>query len=220
MSLGDQGGIMQSSSITLFHAPNTRSTGVLILLEELGIAYQLQALNLKRRQQRRRAYRLINPMRKVPALKHGNALITEQVAILLYLADLFPAAGLAPPTGDVLRGPYLRWMVFYASCFEPAMIDRWQQREPAPYEMSPYGDVETTCKILTERLNEGPYILGSKFSAADVLWATALTWIMPLKLLPNSALIEAYTARVNKRPAVIRARAKDAELGAAQDLNP
>lgn len=209
---------MHTNTITLFHAPNTRSTGALILLEELGVDYQLQVLNLKRRQQRRRAYRLINPMRKVPALKHGNALITEQVAILLYLADLFPAECLAPPTGDPLRGPYLRWMIYYASCFEPAMIDHWQKREPAPYEISPYGDFETTYKVLAERLNEAPYILGSKFSAADVLWATALTWIMPMKLMPNNALIEAYTTRVNKRPAVTRAWAKDAELSAAQDM--
>jgi glutathione S-transferase len=99
---------------------------VLILLEEIGAPYQLHVLNMKTDEQRRPEYLAINPMGKVPALKHDGALITEQVAIFLYLADLFPEAGLAPPIGDPLRGPYLRWMVFYGSCFEPAVVDRAQ----------------------------------------------------------------------------------------------
>jgi len=109
-------------------------------------------------------------MGKVPALKHGDALITEQVAIFLYLADLFPEAGLAPPIGDPLRGPYLRWMVFYAACFEPAVVDRSSQKDSAPLPMSPYGDFETMFKTLTGQLAKGPYLLGERFSAADVLW--------------------------------------------------
>lgn len=207
---------MLKEKVTLYHAPNTRSTGAMILLEELGVNYQLHVLNLKRRQHRRRAYRLINPMRKVPALKHGESIITEQVAILLYLADLFPAAGLAPSVGDVLRGLYLRWMVFYGTCFEPAIFDRWQNRVPADSAMSPYGDFETTYKTLIDRLGRGPYLLGHKFTAADVLWANALTWISPLQLMPHSPLVDAYIARVNARPAVARARAKDAAIAATQ----
>lgn len=203
--------------LTLYHAPSTRGTGVLILLEELGVAYDLRVLNLKLRQQRRRAYRLVNPMRKVPALKHGEMLITEQVAILLYLADMFPAAELAPLIGDTLRGPYLRWMVFYGTCFEPAIFDRWQQRTLAAPEMSPYGDFDTTFKTLTDQLARGPYILGDMFSAADVLWATALTWIAQLDVLPHTPIIKDYTARINARPAVARARAKDAVLATAQN---
>ena len=93
--------------VTLFHAPNTRSSGVLTLLEELGADFDLQVLNIKALEQLAPAYLAINPMGKVPAVKHGDALITEQVAIFLYLADLYPEAGLAPAIGDPLRGPYL-----------------------------------------------------------------------------------------------------------------
>ena len=136
--------------VTLYHSPNTRSSGALTLLEELGVPYELHVLNMKAGEQREPKYLAVNPMGKVPALKHGDALITEQVAIFLYLADLFPEAKLAPPIGDPLRGPYLRWMIFYAACFEPAVIDGATHRDPAPQPMSPYGDFETMFRTLTD----------------------------------------------------------------------
>lgn len=202
--------------VTLFHSPNTRSSGALILLEELNAEYQLHVLNMKAGEQRQPEYLAINPMGKVPAIKHGDALVTEQVAIFLYLADLYPEAGLAPAIGDPLRGPYLRWMVYYGSCFEPAVVDRAQKREPAPPAMSPYGDFDTMFKTLTDQLAKGPYMLGEKFTAVDVLWGTALTWITMFGLVPAMPVIKDYTDRWNKRPSVARVRAKDAELVAAQ----
>jgi glutathione S-transferase len=203
--------------VTLYHSPNTRSSGSLTLLEELGAPYELHVLNMKAGEQRQPSYLAINPMGKVPALRHGDALITEQVAIFLYLADLFPEAGLAPPIGDPLRGPYLRWMVFYAACFEPAVIDCSTQRDPAPLPMSPYGDFETMFKTLTDQLAKGPYLLGERFSAADVLWGGALTWTTMFKLVPELPVITSYVQRANARPAVARVKAKDAELAAAHE---
>src|ERR1700732_5311163 len=97
--------------VALFHSPNTRSSGALTLLEELGVPYEPHVLNMKAGDQRRPEYLAINPMGKVPALKHGDALVTEQGAIFLYLADLFPEARLAPPLGDPLRGPDFRWVL-------------------------------------------------------------------------------------------------------------
>lgn len=205
-----------TQEITLFHSPNTRSTGVLILLEELGAKYQLHVLNMKAGEQRKAEYLAINPMGKVPAIKHGDAIITEQVAVFLYLADLYPEAGLVPPIGDPLRGPYLRWMVFYGSCFEPALMDRSQNRKPAPQSTSPYGDFDTMFKTLTGQLGKGEYLLGDKFTAADVLWGTALTWVTLFKLVPISPTIQAYIDRVNARPSVVWVREKNAELVAAQ----
>ena len=202
--------------VTLFHSPNTRSTGALVLLEELGADYALHVLDMKAGEQRGAAYLAVNPMGKVPAVRHGDALVTEQGAVFLYLADLYAEAGLAPPLGDPLRGPYLRWMVYYGSSFEPALIDRAMKREPASPSMLPYGDYDTMLKTLTDQLAKGPYLLGEKFSAADVLWGTALTWTTMFKLVPDLPVIAAYTARVNARPAVVRARARDAELAAAQ----
>src|SRR5580704_8870559 len=95
--------------ITLYHSPNTRSSGALLLLEELGAPYELQVLNMKAGEQRQPGYLAINPMGKVPAVRDGDALVTEQVAIFLYLADRFPEAKLAPAISDPLRGPYVRW---------------------------------------------------------------------------------------------------------------
>jgi glutathione S-transferase len=202
---------MNAPQLTLHHAPNTRSTGALILLEELGAPYTLHAMNMKAGEHRQAAYLAINPMGKVPAVTHGDALVTEQVAVYLYLADLFPEAGLAPPIGDPLRGPYLRWMAFYGSSFEPALIDRSQKHTP-PASMAPYGDYDTTIATLVGQLERGPYMLGERFSAADVLWGTALQWTTMFGLVPKLPVIEAYIARVAARPAVARARAKDAEL--------
>lgn len=204
-----------SRQVTLFHSPNTRSAGALILLEELGADYRLHVLNMKAGEQRNPEYLAINPMGKVPALKHGDALVTEQPAIFLYLADLFPEAGLAPAIGDPLRGPYLRWMVYYGSCFEPALIDRAQKREPAPPSTSPYGDYDTMLKTLTDQLAKGPYLLGDNFTAADVLWGTALTWTTMFQLVPALPVIQSYIERVNARPSVAKVKAKDAELAAA-----
>jgi glutathione S-transferase len=201
--------------VTLFHSPSTRSSGALTLLYELGAEFDLHVLNFKAKEQREAAYLAINPMGKVPAVKHGDALVTEQVAVFLYLADLYPEAGLTPAIGDPLRGPYLRWMAYYGSCFEPALIDRALKREPAPPAMCPYGDYDTTISTLTDQLAKGPYLLGDRFTAADVLWGTALTWTTGFKLVPALPVIQSYIDRWNQRPSVARVRAKDAELAAA-----
>ena len=201
---------MTTPELTFHHSPHTRSSGVLILLEELGAPYRLNLLNMKAGEQRQPAYLAINPMGKVPALTHGDALVTEQVAVYLYLADLFPQAGLAPAIGDPLRGPYLRWMAFYGSSFEPALVDRSQKHTPPP-SMAPYGDYDTTLKTLTDQLARGTYLLGERFTAADVLWGTALSWTVMFGLVPETPVVKAYIDRVNARPAVVRARAKDAQ---------
>jgi glutathione S-transferase len=172
----------------------------------------LHSLNMQANEQRSAQYLGINPMGKVPALLHGETIVTEQVAIFLYLADLYPEAKLAPKIADRLRGEYLRWMVFYAGCFEPAIVDRSQQREPAPVAMCPYGDFDTMFKVLTERLAQSKYWLGDEFTALDVLWGSALSWTSEFKLTPPTPTIDAYVNRFNDRPSVKWVRAKDAEL--------
>ncbi len=202
----------RNREVTLFHAPNTRSIGALTLLEELGATYKLHVLNMKAGEHRQPAYLAINPMGKVPAIQHGDAVVTEQVAVFLYLADLFPEARLAPPIGDPLRGPYLRWMVFYGTCFEPALSDRAMQREGPPVSTSPYGSYDMVLQTLTDQLAKGPYLLGERFTAADVLWGGALAWTTGFKLVPKLPVIQAYIERVTSRPAFERARDEDAKL--------
>ncbi|WP_198116366.1 glutathione S-transferase family protein [Massilia rhizosphaerae] len=203
-------------NLTLFHAPNSRSGAARILLEELGVPYDLHVLNLKKNEQRAPDYLAVNPMGKVPAVRHGDALVTEQPAVFIYLADLFPEAGLAPAPHDPLRGPYLRWLTFYGSSFEPAITDLAMKREPTPPMMCPYGDYDTMLATLTAQLRAGPWLLGERFSAADVLWGTALGWATMFKLVPELPEVMAYIERVSARPAARRAAQADAALAAAQ----
>jgi glutathione S-transferase len=205
-----------SRRVVFFHAPNSRAAGVRILLEELNADFELRVLNLKAGDSHKPDYLAINPMGKVPTIQHGDAVVTEQPAVYMYLAELYPETGMSPAVGDPLRGPYLRWMVFYGSCFEPAMVDRSLKRDPAPPGNSPYGNFETVLETVRQQLAKGPWILGKTFTAADVLWGTALTWVTAFKLVPELPEIKAYIDRFNARPAVIRAKAKDAELAATQ----
>jgi len=207
---------MTASRLTFFHALQSRSTGARALLEELGADYDLHLLDLKAGTQRQPDYLAINPMGKVPAVLHEGALVAEQPAVFIYLADLYPDAGLAPPLGDPLRGPYLRWLVFYGSCFEPALIDRSMQRAPPPPSRSPYGSWDDVFNALSAQLAAGPWLLGERFTAADVLWGIALDWTTQFGLVPDTPVIRAFIDRVAARPAVQRAAAKDAALLAAK----
>jgi glutathione S-transferase len=204
-------------TVTLFHTPQTRSSGVLALLEELGAPYTLELLNQTKGEHLEAAYRAINPMGKVPALRDAaGAIVTEQVAIFLHLADLFPEAGLTPALDDPRRGPYLRWLVFYAASFEPAVVDRALNREPGRRAMSPYGEFDNVIDAIAAPLAEQPYLLGDRATAADILWGTALGWTTAFKLVPERPEIMAYVRRVADRPAVKRAQEKDTALAAAQ----
>ena len=202
--------------LAFYHSPHTRSSGVLALLEELDAPYELRIVNQKAGEQREAAFLAVNPMGKVPALLDGGALITEQVAIYIYLADRFPEKALAPGLDDADRGPYLRWMAFYGSAFEPAVVDRALQRDPGRAGMSPYGDFTTTLQVLEAQLDAGPFMLGGRFTAADVLWGTALAWVTGFGIVPKTPVLDAYIARVAARPAMARAAAQDHDLARSQ----
>ncbi|GAB3629616.1 glutathione S-transferase [Pandoraea terrae] len=205
-----------SRHVTLCYSPRTRAVGTLALLEALDADYDLHVLDMKRGEQRQAPYLAINPMGKVPAVLHNGTLVTEQVAVFIYLADLYPEAGLTPALDDPQRGAYLRWIAFYGSCFEPGIVDRAQQNPPAPPGMSPYGDFDTMLRTLTDQLEKGPYLLGERMTAADILWGIALYWTTGFQLVPLLPVIKAYIERVNAHPAVVRARARDAEILAQQ----
>jgi glutathione S-transferase len=207
--------IMSYSTITLFHSPQSRSSSSLVLLEELGAPYELHLLNMQDGEQRRSAYLAINPMGKVPAIRHRGVLVTEQVAIFIYLADLFPEAKLAPRTIDPVRGAYLRWLAFYGSCYEPALVDRLMKHEPAPPRTSPYGDFDTMFATLANQLADAPFLLGETFSAADILWTAGLQWGRLTGLLPADPQVDAYMQRVLSRDSFKRVDEMDAEWAEA-----
>lgn len=195
--------------VTFYHTPQSRSTGILILLEEMGVDYNIEIVDMRSGKNLEEAYLKVNPMGKVPAVVHNGALVTEQVALYTFLPDLYPETKLSPALDDPMRGHFLRWIAFYGSCFEPAVVDKSLEREPGPRNIMPYGTYEGVVNILSDQLKANPYIAGDRFTAADVLWGTALQWITGFGMLEATPEIKAYLKRVGSRDAVKRAMEKD-----------
>lgn len=202
--------------LVFFHNPFSRAAMTRALLEELGADFEIVPIDFKKDEQHSPEYLAINPMGKVPAIRCGDEVVAETVALFIWLADLHPQARLAPAIEDPQRGTYLRWLVFYAACFEPAMSDRALKREPGPRAHSPYGDFETTLKTITDQIERGPFLLGERFSAADVLWGSALRFMTSFGQLEATPAIKAYIERVTSRPA--HARATQADVALAREM--
>jgi glutathione S-transferase len=204
------------AKLTLYHAAPSRSSIIHWMLEEIGEPYEVQLLSLSKGDNRAPDYLAVNPMGKVPALRHGDAVITEAAAICAYLADEFPRAKLNVPIGDPRRGPYLKWLFFGPSCIEPAMVDRaFPRKEEARRAALGYGDFGTVINVVADTVARGPYILGEQFTAADVVIGSTLRFGMLFKLLPERPEFTTYTGRLAQRPALQRAETKDKELAAA-----
>ena len=138
-------------SLTLYHAAPSRSSVVLWMLEEIGEPYGVELVSFKKGENLRPEYLAVNPMGKVPALRHGGAVITESAAICTYLADAFPRAGLSIPIGDPQRGVYLKWLFFGPSCLEPAITDRaFPRREQPQRSMLGFGDFDLVMDVLAK----------------------------------------------------------------------
>ena len=196
-------------ALTLYHASPSRSSIVLWMLEELGEPYDIKLIKLSGGDNMKPDYLAINPMGKVPALTHGDAVITEVAAICAYLADEFPQKKLNIPPGSPRRGVYLKWLFFGPSCVEPAMIDRAAPRkEEARRGMLGYGDFDTCMNVVAKAVEQGPWLMGEQFTAADVVIGSTIRWGMLFKLIPERPEFAAYTARIAARPAAQRAQAK------------
>ena len=204
------------ANLTLYHASPSRSSIARWMLEEIGEPYDLHLLSLAKGEQRAPDYLAVNPMGKVPALKHGDAVITEAAAICTYLADEFPHARLNVPVGDPRRGTYLRWLFFAPSCIEPAITDRAFPRKEEPRRgMLGYGDFDTVMSVVAAAVEPGPYLMGEQFTAADVVLGSTLRWGIMFGILPKRPEFVAYVGRLEQRPALKRAVALDQELASA-----
>jgi glutathione S-transferase len=196
--------------IKLYWAPQTRSLRTLWLLEESGAPYERVRLDLSSGAQRSAEYRAINPMAKVPALTDGPAAVAESGAICAYVADLCPDAGLAPPIGDPARARYLQWLFFSPGCIEPAYLGKAANISVRP-ETAGFGDFDRVFDVLEAAVQPGPWLLGERFSAADVLIGADLHFGMDIfKLVPERPALRAYVDRCLARPAFQRAKAIDA----------
>lgn len=207
------------AKLTLYHAAPSRGSTVHWMLEELGEPYDLHLLSLKNGDNRKPDYSAINPMGKVPSLRHGDVVMSEVAAICTYLADAFPQAKLNVPIGDPRRGRYLQWLFFGPSCIEPAIIDQaFPRKEQAPRSALGYGDAEMVLDVLTTATAAAkPYLLGDQFTAADVVVGSGLRWGMMFKLIPERPEFKAYVGRLSERPALKRATEKDAKLQKEQE---
>jgi glutathione S-transferase len=204
-----------SDELLFYTNPMSRGRIVRWMLEEVGQPYRTELLDYGTTM-KAPAYLAINPMGKVPALRHGDTVVTEGAAICCYLADAFPAAGLAPPPGDRLRGPYFRWLFFAAGPLEAAATNQALGLEVPPERkaMAGYGSLADVLATLEAALADRDYLVGDRFTAADLYVGSHLGWGMAFGTLDRRPAFERYHARLAARPAAIRAREIDDALSA------
>jgi len=202
-----------SDEVVFYYNPMSRARIVHWMLEEAGVPYRMELVSFDKGEHKKPGFLAVNPMGKLPALVHRGTVVTEAAAICAYLADAFPAAGLAPAVTSPERGTYYRWMFFGAGCIEPAMMDRMMSRPASPKpSANGYGCYEDTVSTLEKALTPGPYILGDKFSAADVYIGSQIGFGMMMKSLDPKPVFSAYVARFAERPAYKRANEQAEKL--------
>ncbi|GGK15112.1 glutathione S-transferase family protein [Luteimonas terricola] len=204
-----------TTSEPVFHTnPMSRGRIVRWMLEELGVEYRTVVQEYGR-SMKSPEYLAINPMGKVPALQHRGAVVTEAAAICTYLADAFPQAGLAPAVDDPLRGPYLRWMFFAAGPVEAAVSANALGLLPPPEKAAfvGYGSFEQTIDALeVAATSASPWLLGERFSAADVYVGSQVDFGLMFGSIPERPAFAAWAERLRGREAYKRAKAMDDAL--------
>jgi glutathione S-transferase len=197
--------------ITLYHRPKTRSSRFLWLLEELGAPYEVKIVTTRSRD----GTGAVDPANphphgKVPAIKDSDdgTIVFESPAIVLYLTDKFPTAGIGPTVGDAKRGTYLSWLSYYTGVLEPAFMSKFMNVE-VPVGTAGWVKIEEAMPFVIETLTANPYVLGTKFSGADILYATTFAMFGASPMIPKSPVIDDYVKRCLKRPAYARAQARE-----------
>jgi glutathione S-transferase len=202
-----------ADDLILYTNPMSRGRIARWMLEETGQPYKTEVLDYASTM-KAPGYLSVNPMGKVPALQHGDVVVTETAAICAYLADAFPQAGLAPPPGHRLRGPYYRWLFFSAGPVEAAVSNRAlgfvvpQERE----RMIGYGRFDLAMKTLEEAVSRGNYLAGDSFTAADLYVGSQIGFGLMFGTIEKRPAFEQYWRRISTRPAAVRAKELDDAL--------
>jgi glutathione S-transferase len=204
-----------TEDLVFYTNPMSRGRIARWMLEEIGQPYRTEVLDYGTTM-KAPDYLSINPMGKVPAIRHGDTVVTEGAAICAYLADAFPEAGLAPPPGDRLRGPYYRWLFFAAGPVEAAVsntalgfvVPEGRAR------MMGYGCLADTLNALEGAVSRGPYIAGDSFTAADVYVGSQIGFGLQFGTIEKRPAFEQYWEHISKRPAALRAKEIDDALTA------
>ena len=197
-----------SKDLVFYTNPRSRGRIARWMLEEVGAPYQTEIVAYGE-EMKGPGYRAINPMGKVPAIRHGETVVTECAAICAYLADAFPEAGLAPPPGE--RGSYYRWLFFAAGPVEAAVMDKVMGLEPDPDQqgMVGYGTFALVMDVLEQALAQGSYIAGDRFTAADVFLGAQINWGLQFGTMEARPGFADYVTRLTAREAFKRAAALD-----------
>jgi len=196
-----------AEEIVFYHNPRSRAQMVHWMLEEAGALYRIVLIDLEKGEHKTPAFLALNPMGKLPTIVHRGVVVTETAAIIAYLADTFPAAELAPPPGDAARGTYYRWLFFGAGCIEPAVLDKLMKRPEIERKgAAGWGSYDDVVATLKKALAGGPYLLGDKFSAADVYIGSEIRFAMTFGApgLKGEKVFDDYIARLSARPAAQR----------------
>ncbi|MBB1061436.1 glutathione S-transferase family protein [Marilutibacter spongiae] len=202
------------STLTLYTHPESRGVVARWMLEETGQSYRTEYLEYGTTM-KAPEYLAINPMGKVPAIRHDTTVVTENAAICAYLADAFPAAGLAPPSGSRERGDYYRWLFFVAGPLEAAVLAKLGGATLEPRSAG-FGSLEDVLATLDALVSSREFVAGDRFSAADLMLSAYLGWYMQFGVIDKRPAFEAYAARHAGREAAVRARATEAERAAAK----
>jgi len=202
-----------SDELVFYTNPMSRGRIVRWMLEEVGAPYRTEVLEYAS-SMKSPEYLAINPMGKVPAIRHGDVVVTEGGAICAYLADAFPQAGLAPALGDKRRGTYFRWLFFAAGPIEAAVSARSMGWEAAPEKsrMLGWGSYADVMNAIEGAVADREYLLGDRFSAADVYFGSHVIWGMGFGGIEKRPALEAYAARLQARPGNKRATEIDDAL--------
>lgn len=192
----------------LFWAPQTRSTRAFWMLEEIGIDYEVERIDIRAPdRQDPPDFRDASPMGKVPAIVDGDVRMSESAAICLYLADRYAAGRLAPAIDDPARGRFLYWLMYTPAVVEPAMSEKFNNIE-SNRGRSGWGDFDLMIEVWERELEDRPWILGDEFSAADVMLGSSANFMKMFDMLPPSTTLNGYVERALGRPAFQTAVAK------------
>jgi glutathione S-transferase len=193
----------------LFWAPKTRSYRAVWMLEEAGVDYEIELVDIRDKDRKDSAeFRSVSPLGKVPALKDGDVGVADSAALCLYVADRYSSGQLAPALDDPNRGHFLFWLLYTPGVIEPAMGERFAGSEPNRLSHG-WGDFDTMIATLEAGLEAGPWILGSEFTAADVMLGSSVIFLRLFGILPESEILSAYADRCTARPAYERAMKRD-----------
>ena len=185
----------------LYWAPQTRSARALWMLEELGIDYETELVDIRDPNRRDSdEFHEASPMGKVPALADGDVKMSESAAICLYLADRYSSGKLAPAPDDPMRGKFLYWMMYTPAVIEPAMSEKFNGVEPARHR-SGWGDFDLMVETLESGIGDKDWILGDTFTAADVMLGSSTVFLRAFDMLPESDILGRYADRCLARPA-------------------